>query len=445
MDTATAPQCLSPSSLRRCAGALLAAWLSAVGVQAARAGNTSPYLFGDWHGARSRLADRGVDFSFKYTSEVAHNDAGGTRPLTRYADQWELGAAFDLDKLWGWRGARFEVTMNDRNGRDLDADAQLGTYQQVQEVYGRGQTWHLALFALTWRSAGGRFTWRVGRLPADADFDVFPCDFQNLSFCDSPPGRIVGDYWMDSPVSTWAAVLDWRSGAHSHLKLGAYQVNPHYTDDHWARANGWKPAFPGGTTGALVPLEYDWSPRLRGLPGSYRIGAWYNTAGGADLYYDADREPIALTGGPALRRSARSGGYLTIQQQVSGEPGGRGTTLFLNLTLADADTSATDGQYALGVEYKGAFGRPRDAIGAAIGATHGSHRLAARQRLYDRLHPAAAMPVQDGSEYVAELFYGWSPLAALTLRPNLQYVLHPGGTARHGHALVLGLKTLIAF
>lgn len=417
----------------------------ACGVPAVHAGDASPYLFGDWHGARSRLADQGVDFSFKYTSEVAHNFTGGTRELTRYTDQWELGASFDLGKLWGWRGARFDVKLNDRNGRNLSDDAQLGTYQQVQEVYGRGQTWHLATFALSGQSAGGRFAWRLGRLPVDADFDVFPCDFQNLGFCDSPPARIVGDYWLDSPVSTWATVLDWRSGEHGHLKLGAYQINPHYTDDHWARANGWKPDFPGGTTGALFPLEYDWSPHLRGLPGSYRLGVWYNTAGAPDLYEDADREPMALTGGPALHRRSRSGGYLGIQQQVSGAPGGRGATLFLNLTLADSDTSATDGQYALGMQYQGPFGRPRDAIGAAVGATHGSHRLAAWQRLYDQRHPQAAVPVQDGSEYVAELFYGWSPLAPVTLRPNLQYVLHPGGSARHGHAWVLGLKTLVAF
>jgi len=443
MDTGTSMARLRPSAPRRCAGALLAAWMLAA-VPAAHAGDGSPYLLGDWHGARTRLAGRGVSFTFKYTSEVAHNVTGGTRSLTRYSDQWLLGASFDLDKLWGWHGARFDAAMTDRNGRNLSDDAQLGTYQQVQEVYGRGQTWHLSLFALTWKLAGGRFTWRLGRIPEDADFDVFPCDFQNLGFCDSPPARIVGDDWLDSPVSTWATVLDWQSGRHSHLKLGAFQINPHYTDDHWARANGWKPGFPGGTTGALLPLEFDWTPRLHGLPGSYRVGVWYNSAGGKDLYYDVDHEPIALTGGEALRRGSSGGGYVGIQQQVSGEPGGRGATLFLNLTLADSDTAATDGQYALGLEYHGPFGRPRDAIGAAVGATHGSHRLAAWQRLHDRLRPAAAVPVQDGSEYAAELFYGWSPAAPVTLRPNLQYVLHPGGTSRQ-HAWVLGLKTLIAF
>src|SRR5699024_10039738 len=47
----------------------------------------SPYLLGDWNGSRSRLADQGITFDFGYTSEVAHIATGGTRQLTRHADQ----------------------------------------------------------------------------------------------------------------------------------------------------------------------------------------------------------------------------------------------------------------------------------------------------------------------------------------------------------------------
>jgi porin len=119
--------------------------------------------------------------------------------------------------------------------------------------------------------------------------------------------------------------------------------------------------------------------------------------------------------------------------------------VFFNATLADAGTSPTDRQFALGAEYQGPFHRANDMIGFAIGATHGSRRLTAYQRLYNQLNPASAVPVQSGYEYAAELFYDWAPVPSVDLRPNLQYVMRPGGTSQISNVFVLGLKTVIAF
>src|SRR5262249_15560038 len=114
----------------------------------ASAANEDAFLFGDWGGARTRLADAGTTFDFGYVSEVAHNFSGGDDELTRYTDQWKLGATFDLEKLMHWSGGSFQIYVTDRNGRNLGADANIGNNQLIQEVYGRGQTWHLTVFAL---------------------------------------------------------------------------------------------------------------------------------------------------------------------------------------------------------------------------------------------------------------------------------------------------------
>jgi porin len=407
----------------------------------------SPYLFGDWGGTRTQIAEQGIDFNFGYTSEAAHNFSGGSKRLTRYTDQWNAGATFDLDKLWGWKGSRFQIMLTDRNGRNLTADARLPVYQQVQEVYGRGQTLHLTIFAFNQTFLDDKFEWSIGRLPVGSDFDSFTCDFQNLTFCGSPPGNIAGDYWINWPTSQWASWLKFNTTNQTYVKLGAYQLNPKYIDDDWARNNGWKLSFPGGTTGALIPLEFGWTPNLNGLPGSYKVGGWYNNAGGSDLYYDINMQPLALTGEPPLQNSSRYGGYLGFQQQISGDANGNGLIVFMNATMTDTKTSPTDRQFALGGEYKGPFHRTHDMIGFAIGATHGSNRLAAYQRLYNQLNPAAPVPVpvQEGYEYAAELFYSWAPMPSINLRPNLQYVMHPGGTSHNDNVFVLGLKTIIAF
>ena len=88
--------------------------------------SNSKYLFGDWGGERTRLEDKGITFDFGYGFEAAHNYSGGDRNITRYTDQWKFGASFDLQKLWGWDGAKFNVMITDRNGHDIGADANIG-------------------------------------------------------------------------------------------------------------------------------------------------------------------------------------------------------------------------------------------------------------------------------------------------------------------------------
>ena len=404
-----------------------------------------PHLLGDWGGQRSRLAEQGVTFNLGYGSQVAHNARGGTERLTRYTDQWEFGLTLDLDKRWGWRGGSFQFTMTDRNGRDLGADANIGNNMLIQEVYGRGQTWHLTQLWLDQKLLDERLELKFGRMTLSEDFFSFPCDFQNLSFCSSQPGNLVGDYWVNWPTSQWAARLKYHTAADSYVQLGVYQVNPKYVDDRYARRNGWKPDFPGGTTGALVPLEAGWQPRWQGLPGSYKLGAWYNTSEGDDLYLDVNRNPRALTGLDALQRDSRFGAYLSLQQQVSGSAGGRGATVFLNFTQADRRTARLDHQLTMGVQYKGLFaGRPQDSAGLALGATHNNGRFADYVRM-NNVRTGQDTVVGSSYEYVGEVYYSWAPLPSVTLRPNLQYIVHPGGTTRNANAFVIGLKSILVF
>lgn len=408
----------------------------------------APYLLGDWNGARTRLVDEGITFNFGYASEIAHNTNGGTDNLTRYSDQWLLGGELDLQKLWGWQGGKFNVAITNRNGKDLSSEAQLGTFQQVQEVYGRGQTWRLTNFFLSQSLLDGRLQLKVGRMGIGADFAAFTCEFQNLTFCGSQPGNLVGSYWANWPVSVWAGVAKLNTSKETYVQLGAYQVNPHYVDDSYNVHKGLYPNFPRGTTGALIPLELGWTPAavsaFHGLPGSYKVGAWYNTSDSADLMLDQNRQPLGSTSVGALQRDGAYGAYINFQQQVSGIAGGTGATVFLNATQADKFTAATDSQVAAGVQYKGAFDQPRDVIGVALGTTHGNGRRGNAQRFLNSLNGAQTV-VNDGYEVAAEVYYGWSPVPAVMIRPNVQYIVHPGGTGQNDNALVLGLKTSIAF
>lgn len=71
-------------------------------------------------------------------------------------------------------------------------------------------------------------------------------------------------------------------------------------------------------------------------------------------------------------------------------------------------------------------------------------RLANALNGIDGYDNPAFVPVQD-TEYDAELYYG-VPLANwLTLRPNLQYIRHPGGVDEVDNALLAGLKIQSTF
>ena len=414
----------------------------ALGCTSVRAEESATYLTGGWGGIRSSLIDRGLDLSLGYVSEVANNPRGGERDGTRNTDQWTLAASLDLEKLLGWNDAHFKIAFTERNGRDLDNDARLGTLQQVQEVWGRGQTGRLT--QLWYEQSHGAVDWKLGRMTVGEDFLAFSCDFQNLTFCGSQPGNVRGDYWFNWPVSQWAARIKVTPNDQTEVLVGTYQVNPRYADDRWASHHGFYPDFPSGTTGALIPVQFGWLPTMHGLKGSYRVGVWYDTSNAPDVYLDVNREPIVETGAPPLERNHRDGAYLTFEQQATGRTDGRGAHLFLNATWADRDTSSSIArQIAAGLQFIGPFAsRPNDAVGVALGSSRVNDRVAKGQRLQNTL--GSDVPVQH-SEYVLELFYGWQPVHYLTLRPNLQFVKDPGGTSAHEDVVVIGLKSLVTF
>ena len=71
-------------------------------------------------------------------------------------------------------------------------------------------------------------------------------------------------------------------------------------------------------------------------------------------------------------------------------------------------------------------------IGFAVGTTHVNSRVS-----------TAEDPL--GSEYAFELYYTFRPRPGLLIRPNLQYIHHPGGTSENEDVIALGLKTSASF
>jgi porin len=277
-------------------------WLMMMCTAAAWAGAPQPFrddLTLDWDGIRSAWFDKGVDVRIGYVSETATNVQGGDRELVRYTDQITFSAMLDLEKLLGLEQATFKLAITDRNGNNLSSDANLQSLQQVQELYGRDQTWRWTQFWYQQKYLDGLLTWKIGRITDDEDFAAFSCDFMNLTFCGAPPGNIVGNYWYNWPVSQWATEIKVSLKDRGYIQIGAFDVNSNYLQDKYS-LDLWRP---GNYSGVLVPLELGWLPAFgKGLKGSYKFGAWYNSSTAPDVAQNVYGQSLLTNGGPPIMR-----------------------------------------------------------------------------------------------------------------------------------------------
>ncbi|MFJ3482137.1 carbohydrate porin [Pseudomonas sp. NPDC090202] len=414
----------------------------------------SPWMLGDWGGKRSELSQEGYDFKFDTVVEVGSNLHGGYNhdKATRYSDQFAIGAHLDLQKILGWHDAEFQLTLTNRNGDNISndriGDPRAGTISSSQEVWGRGNVTRLTDMWYQQKFFDQKLSIKVGRFNEGEDFNTFPCDFQNLSFCGSQVGNWGGGIWYNWPISQWAMRVKYQLNPELFVQVGAFEQNPsNLENDNNFKLSG------SGTQGAVLPVELVWSPKVNDLPGEYRLGYYYSTADSTDVYKDSNGRYAALTGEEHAPSSSKHGMWLTLRQQVTGlaSDNSRGLSLFANGTLHDKKTNMVDNFVALGMTYAGPFdARPKDDIGLAVSRIHVNPAYRKNinlQNLANNVsdyHDPAFLPVQD-TEYNAELYYGVHLTNWLTVRPNLQFIRHPGGVSQVDDALVAGLKIQSSF
>ncbi|WP_417355429.1 carbohydrate porin [Gallaecimonas pentaromativorans] len=406
--------------------------------------NADNYLFGDIGGYRSQLHNDGIDVSLGYTFETGGNLSGGERHAYSYADQTVLGFDFDLNKLFGLDGGRFRFSLTNRGGQaqNINNKAEIGQLMQSLEVYGRGRTTRISEFFYEQKLLGGDLDLKLGRMNFGSEFGDFQCEFSYLGFCGSQPGNFNSTLY-NWPISQWAGTAKYNLNPEWYVKLGVYQMNPSWLKN----SQGLNFGSPHGTKGLTIPAELGWTPTLNGLPGTWKLGYWYDTAGGNDLYYNEQGQPLILDGGVARTHSNKSGAYFVVDQQITSVDGdsSRGLSVFSNITLNDRDITTVDRSFNVGIVYKGPFAsRPKDQWGLAGQYLHVSDRLSDSQRLFNAAVMGGDMPVQD-DEMVFASYYKFQVTPALALRPEIQYIHNPGGLSENDNAWVATLKGSVAF
>ncbi|MBD1551094.1 carbohydrate porin [Pseudomonas typographi] len=412
----------------------------------------SPWMTGDWGGLRTAWLNQGVDIQMGYTGESATSLHGGYNRhdrATRYADQFNLGANIDLQKLLDWDNTAFSISLTNRNGDNINdklSDPRATGLGSTQEIQGRGSATRLSELWLSKGWLGDTLNIKAGRLAVSDDFAVEDCSFQGLAFCGSQPGNYV-DSIYNGPISQWAVRVRYRLTPELYAQIGAFNINPSgLENDNGFKLNG------AGTTGTLVPVEVVWAPTVNQLPGEYRIGYYHSSANGTDVYKDRNNLPAAVTGNGYRSDASRHGFWLVGKQQLTQVNGNtaRGLTLTASATFQDRATTPVDSYQKASLVYKGPFAaRPTDTLGFGVARVHASSLF---------LRNAKAANAQSGlgydntgyvpeqhTEYVSELNYGIQATRWLNVMPNLQYIKHPDGVREVDNALVLGVQVQSQF
>lgn len=333
----------------------------------------SKWMTGDWGGERTKLIEQGIDIKADYVGEMGYNAHGGYNDdkTGRYSDQFGLGVALDLEKLWGWDNTQAKIQLTNRNGQNISndriGDPRAGTLSSSQEVYGRGHMVRLTQFWIQHQMFDNKLDVKLGYFGEGEDFNTFPCDFQNLSFCGSQVGNYVNT-WYNWPVAQAAIRVKYNITPELYAQIGAYNQNPSQLE----HGNGFKLSG-SGTKGTVIPVELVWSPKVNNLPGEYRVGFYKSAADAPDVREDVNGNDAVLSGADFRTRSSKKGYWFVAQQQLTTHNGdaSRGLNIAANATFHDKETNLVDNYQSLMLVYKGPFdARPKDDVGIGVARLH---------------------------------------------------------------------------
>jgi porin len=380
-----------------------------------------PAMTADWFGLRSTLTARGVTPSITYVTDLQANALGGLRKSTAYAGELNVDLQFDMGKLAGVRGLTFDVSGNWASGSNLSES--VGNVFDVAEAFDGTEVRLYTLF-LQQRLFDGRLDLKAGRFATGDDFLVGPSFVSLVNEALNPLMTVVqinvpGVTTM--PNATWGGRVIARPTEALSVAAGAFYSDP--TLDVLT-ANGTEfgiNAKNGYFAIAHATYHLNQEEGSTGLPGHYRIGG----------YYDSNRYPSFTD--PDSQRRGNYGVYLTAEQMAFREGGAssrQGLSVYGTLVYAPSQRINTIPYFAaVALGYQGPLPR-RDNDLAAFAVYYGAFSRYLAGQTY---------------ELVLEWTYALAVTPWLTVQPDIQYIIHPGGRPSVGNALVVGVQLSFQF
>jgi len=411
---------------------------------------TQDYLFGTWGGKRTWLQEHGVDFEFVYFGTYARNTAGGIAVGSVLEGALLMTLDLDSQKLAGTEGGQFHAGGLWIHNQDPFSGTRVGDLNVVSLI-DFPDMWRLWELWYEHKFLEGKVSVKLGQLAIDRDFIVpeyyssmASLNFQNQTFFYPTvafnvfdiAGFPVGHHALAStPYGTPGVRVRVDPLPRFYVQAGVYDGLPEL-DGGGTRINL------NEDEGALAYFEAGY--RLNGekddtgLPGNYKIGAYYHT----DDFY----EYSSIFAGAPRTRKGNYGYYFLADQMLFREigkedPAQQGLVGFFRVAGAPSDRNLAPFGVDGGLVYKGLV-PTRDWDTLSIGASYleMSDDIAEGQR-------AVGFPSDQILDYeaVLEVSYRAQLTAWWALQPDFQYVMHPGGSKAHENAFVFLLMTTLRF
>lgn len=426
-------------------------------------------FLGDMGGLRSRLAQDGVTFNLQEISEGLGNVTGGIRTGAAYDGLTIMSLGVDTDKAFHWPGGTLFASALQIHGRNLSAE-NLGVLQTISGIEAEDTT---RLWELWYEQAfdGGRADIRIGQQSLDQEFTLTQYGSLYLNAAMGWPALPAADLYAGGPVYPLSS-LGVRLRAHISpaltLLAGVFDDNPPggpFNDDSQLRDGEASGTRFNLNTGALwiAELQYaanaspakDCDSIICGLPGTYKLGAWYDTADFPDRHFDMLGLSLANPLSNAIARNDRGNFsvYGVADQMLWREVGGpRSIGVFVRAMAAPSDRNLIDFSLNAGLNVKAPFpGRENDTFGIGYDFAHVSNAARALDRDIG-FFTGTAYPVRS-AEHIIEVTYQYQVAPWWILQPDFQYVINPGGgipnpdntTRQIANEAIFGLRTTVTF
>lgn len=409
-------------------------------------------LLGSMGGLRTSLGRYGVSFAASDTETLLGNVAGGVKRGATMQGVTTLGVDVDTGAAFGLPGGVFHASALQLHGQQLS-----GPYlDNLQTANGTAGEDGARLWELWYDQAfdRGRFDIRIGQQSIDNEYMISANSGLFVNTMAGWPLIPSVDLYGGGPaypLSSLGVRLRARPDRATTILAGVFDDNPgggaFTADAQSLDASG--TTFSLGT-GALFIAELQYTTALAGLPGTYKLGAWYDTGAFPDQRYGTDGLSLAAAGsnGVALMHHGNYSVYGVADQTVwrSAANHARTLNLFGRIMGAPAAQNLVDFFFNGGITLTAPLpGRENDEAGIDFGIGHVSARASGLAR-------DAGLPGRTTEELV-ELTYQAQVTPWLIVQPDLQFVVNPGGGVadpvhpgrKLGNELVVGVRSTVTF
>ncbi len=378
----------------------------------------SPYLFGDWGGERTRLANLGLTVDFISVNDFLVDQRGGDANWSRVRGT----ADFDFGKADLVPGLTFHITGLWQAGGNMGAyiGSSANPSSLVSANTARLDSWWFEQALLN-----NKLYVRLGQF---AGLDFYGIQTDGASYILEPLGYAIGnlfpaDYESFDPAGTPAAEIRIVPSRHFYWKGAIFSGNRNpYQDD----TNGFHLRFKDSPV-VTTEIGYSFEPKsasgVKSWPGTYKFGATINPGQFSSIVTGVQSKTNYLL-------------YVMANQRIYRPDAGSDRRLDLNFAFDWTPDQFTRNysQVTGGFRYHGLIPR-RERDTASVGV------------VYTRISPTLNQAYADaglplfGSEKAVEVNYALKVARWFIFQPVVQYYFDTGANPAGHNSVVAGFRS----